>query len=30
LDGGFMASAAAAGKALFLRSKTHLYCIEAR
>jgi outer membrane protein assembly factor BamB len=30
LDGGFMASAAVAGKALFLRSKTHLYRIEAR
>jgi outer membrane protein assembly factor BamB len=28
LDGGFMASAAVAGKALFLRSKTHLYRIE--
>lgn len=28
LDGGFMASAAVTGKALFLRSKTHLYRIE--
>jgi outer membrane protein assembly factor BamB len=28
LDGGFMASPAAAGKALYLRSKTHLYRIE--
>jgi len=28
LDEGFMASPAAAGKALFLRSRTHLYCIE--
>jgi outer membrane protein assembly factor BamB len=28
LDGGFMASPAAAGRALFLRSKTHLYRIE--
>jgi outer membrane protein assembly factor BamB len=28
LDGGFMASPAVAGKALFLRSKTHLYRIE--
>ena len=28
LDEGFMASAAVAGKALFLRSKTHLYRIE--
>jgi len=28
LDGGFMASAAVAGKALFVRSKTHLYRIE--
>jgi outer membrane protein assembly factor BamB len=28
LDGGFMASPAAAGKALFLRTKTHLYRIE--
>jgi hypothetical protein len=25
---GFMASPAAAGRALFLRSRTHLYCIE--
>ena len=30
LDGGFMASPAAAGKSLYLRSKTHLYRIEAR
>jgi outer membrane protein assembly factor BamB len=29
LDSGFMASAAASGKALFLRTKTHLYRIEA-
>lgn len=29
LDEGFMASPAAVGKALFLRSKTHLYRIEA-
>lgn len=28
LDGGFMASPAIAGKALFVRSKTHLYRIE--
>lgn len=28
LDGGFMASPAASGKALFLRTKTHLYRIE--
>ena len=28
LDGGFMASPAVAGKALFLRTKTHLYRIE--
>jgi outer membrane protein assembly factor BamB len=28
LDGGFMASPAAAGRALFLRSKTHLYRVE--
>ena len=28
LDGGFMASPAVAGQALFLRSKTHLYRIE--
>jgi outer membrane protein assembly factor BamB len=28
LDDGFMASPAAAGKALFLRTKTHLYRIE--
>jgi outer membrane protein assembly factor BamB len=28
LDGGFMASPAAAGRALFLRTKTHLYRIE--
>ncbi len=28
LDGGFMASPAVSGKALFLRSKTHLYRIE--
>lgn len=28
LDDGFMASAAVAGKALYLRSKTHLYRIE--
>lgn len=28
LDGGFMASPAVAGKALYLRSKTHLYRIE--
>lgn len=28
LEGGFMASPAVAGKALFLRSKTHLYRIE--
>jgi outer membrane protein assembly factor BamB len=28
LDGGFMASPAVAGKALFLRSKTHLYRID--
>ena len=30
LDSGFMASAAVSGKALFLRTKTHLYRIEAR
>jgi outer membrane protein assembly factor BamB len=29
LDAGFMASAAVSGKALFLRTKTHLYRIEA-
>lgn len=29
LDGGFMASPAADGKALYLRTKTHLYCVEA-
>lgn len=29
LDGGFMASPAVSGKALFLRTKTHLYRIEA-
>ena len=29
LDSGFMASAAVSGKALFLRTKTHLYRIEA-
>ena len=28
LASGFMASPAVAGKALFARSKTHLYCIE--
>ena len=28
LDGGFMASPAVAGKALFLRTETHLYRIE--
>ena len=28
LDGGFMASAALEGRALFLRTKTHLYRIE--
>jgi outer membrane protein assembly factor BamB len=28
LDGSFLASPAASGKALYLRSKTHLYCIE--
>jgi hypothetical protein len=28
LAGGFMASPAAAGKALFLRTKTHLYRVE--
>jgi outer membrane protein assembly factor BamB len=28
LDGGFMASPAIAGKALFLRTKTHLYRVE--
>ena len=28
LEGGFMASPAAAGKALFVRSKTHLYRLE--
>ena len=28
LDGGFMASSAVAGKALILRSKTHLYRVE--
>jgi len=28
LDGGFMASPAVSGKALFLRSKTHLYRVE--
>ena len=28
LESGFMASPAVAGKALFLRSKTHLYRIE--
>lgn len=28
LDGGFMASPAVAGKALFVRSKTHLYRLE--
>lgn len=30
LDGGFMASPAVAGGDLFLRTKTHLYCIGAR
>jgi outer membrane protein assembly factor BamB len=30
LEGGFMASPAAAGKALFLRTKTHLYRVEAK
>jgi outer membrane protein assembly factor BamB len=30
LAGGFMASPAVSGKALFLRTKTHLYCIESR
>jgi hypothetical protein len=29
LEGGFMASAAVAGKALVFRTKTHLYRIEA-
>jgi hypothetical protein len=28
LDEGFMASAAVAGKAIFLRTKTHLYRVE--
>jgi outer membrane protein assembly factor BamB len=28
LDDGFMASPAVAGKSLFLRTKTHLYCVE--
>jgi len=28
LDGGFMASAAVAGRALYLRTKTHLYRVE--
>jgi outer membrane protein assembly factor BamB len=28
LDGGFMASQAVAGNALYLRTKTHLYCIQ--
>ena len=28
LDGGFMASPAVSGKALILRSKTHLYRVE--
>jgi outer membrane protein assembly factor BamB len=28
LDGGFMASPAVSGKALYLRSKTNLYCLE--
>ena len=28
LDGGFMASPAVAGRALFVRSKTHLYRLE--
>ena len=28
LEGGFMATPAVAGKALYLRSKTHLYRIE--
>ena len=28
LDDGCMASPAAVGKSLFLRTKTHLYCIE--
>lgn len=28
LDAGFMASPAADGKALFLRTRTHLYCVE--
>ena len=28
LDGGFMASPAAAGKAIYLRTETHLYRIE--
>jgi hypothetical protein len=28
LDEGCMASPAAVGKSLFIRTKTHLYCIE--
>jgi hypothetical protein len=28
LDAGFMASPAVAGRALFVRSKTHLYRLE--
>ncbi len=28
LDGGFMSSPAVAGRALFVRSKTHLYRLE--
>jgi len=28
LEGGFMASPAVAGRALFLRTRTHLYRIE--
>jgi len=28
VDGGFMASPAIAGNALYLRTKTHLYCIQ--
>ncbi len=30
LDAGFMASPAVAGKALFLRTATHLYCVEVK
>jgi len=30
LDGGFMASPAVAGNDLFLRTKTHLYCVGTR